>query len=322
MTSRTLTAAAYFTAGVGLLLIVGFAVLYALRTTGIDLGAPLDVDVLESYGALVGGLVAPIFALAGLWLVIATLNDQKDVFRRQQIETRFFQLVSIARENSKAASIGEKSGRKVFITLARELTESYYVAYRVCKRCAIGKEHIPNIAYLAFFYGAVGVRSARVLRRILAGRFPKDFTDALFREYATQALLSKESFSYKPFQGHQSRLGHYYRHLFQTVTYINNQGGNLTYGEKYEYVKTLRAQLSTHEQLIFFWNSLSDVGRRWELDRPVEDVNHRLITKYNLIKNIPDGFSPFDPRKYYPWVQYEGLANPPAGRATLQGQYQ
>ncbi|WP_431844515.1 putative phage abortive infection protein [Pedobacter immunditicola] len=40
------------------------------------------------------------------------------------------------------------------------------------------------------------------------------------------------------FAGHQVRLGHYYRHLFQTVKFID-KSSFLTPKQKYEYVKTL-----------------------------------------------------------------------------------
>lgn len=47
---------------------------------------------------------------------------------------------------------------------------------------------------------------------------------------------------------------------------------------KYEYVKTLRTQLTQHELAIFFLNSLS-LGLEWE--------NNKYITTYKLIKNLP-----------------------------------
>jgi len=133
-----------------------------------------------------------------------------------------------------------------------------------------------------------------------------------------------QTFPYKPFDGHQSRLGHYFRHLFQAVNYINQQPPRLlNYSEKYKYVKTLRAQFSTQEQALLFLNSLSDLGLAWERDPAIQDVNSKLITKYNLIKNIPDGFvSGIDFRQYYPDVEYEGDPSPPAGRKQLVAMYQ
>jgi hypothetical protein len=69
-----------------------------------------------------------------------------------------------------------------------------------------------------------------------------------------------QSLTYTPFEGHQSRLGHYYRHLFQTIIFVNSQKLNIN---KYEYVKMLRSQLSIHEQALLFINSFTDLGDDW-----------------------------------------------------------
>jgi uncharacterized membrane protein len=120
----------------------------------------------------------------------------------------------------------------------------------------------------------------------------------------------------KFYGGHQFRLGHYFRHLFQTVKYVNEQRF-FRYKEKYEYIKILRAQLSTYEQAVIFLNSLSKMGYIWELfpDLQLSEsevrqplrVNKQLITKYNLIKNLPgDALYGIHFKEIYPAVQYEG----------------
>lgn len=120
----------------------------------------------------------------------------------------------------------------------------------------------------------------------------------------------------KYYGGHQYRLGHYFRHFYQAVNFVDEQRG-LSYKKKYRYVKTLRAQLSTYEQALLFLNSLSSIGNIWELIpnyKPswIPRVNSRrkknkqLITKYNLIKNLPGETLYGIPFKYfYPDVQYE-----------------
>ncbi|QXU43469.1 putative phage abortive infection protein [Pedobacter sp. D749] len=122
----------------------------------------------------------------------------------------------------------------------------------------------------------------------------------------------------KYYGGHQHRLGHYFRHLFQTYKYLHYHH-NLDRKEKYLYGKTLRAQLSTYEQALFFINSISTLGMKWELlaeykrtENMDEDQvdklrrkNH-LITEYNLIKNLPgESLFGFRYRTYYPEIKYE-----------------
>ena len=101
----------------------------------------------------------------------------------------------------------------------------------------------------------------------------------------------------KFYGGHQYKIGHYFRHLFLTFTFINEQNF-LSRKEKYFYAKLLRAQLSTSEQGLLFINSLSTLGLVWDINPKVKKTNilwldkilikpKRLITKYNLIKNLP-----------------------------------
>lgn len=115
----------------------------------------------------------------------------------------------------------------------------------------------------------------------------------------------------KFYGGHQYKLGHYFRHLFQTVKYIN-ENENLDYMQKYAYIKMLRAQISTIEQYLIFYNSLSFMGRAWELQHSKKDMNAQeinccLFTKYNLIKNTPDPLQCGDInlKDYYPHISYE-----------------
>jgi hypothetical protein len=120
----------------------------------------------------------------------------------------------------------------------------------------------------------------------------------------------------KYYGGHQHRLGHYYRHLFQTVKFVNLQT-RLSFQQKYFYVKTLRAQLSSYEQALLFINSLSMLGHAWELLPKFEKSKsdkiskkrlsrNRLITNYNLIKNVPgENIFGISYTHYYPEVNYE-----------------
>ena len=133
--------------------------------------------------------------------------------------------------------------------------------------------------------------------------------DALSEE-AKQLVYETEFVKY--YGGHQHRLGHYFRHLFQSYKYLNYHN-DLTEKDKYFYGKTLRAQLSTYEQALLFINSVSSLGMKWEFT-PETDLlkakenkqNSKLITRYNLIKNLP-GYHLFGLRykTYYPNVKYE-----------------
>ncbi|MFC7526134.1 putative phage abortive infection protein [Parapedobacter sp. GCM10030251] len=120
-------------------------------------------------------------------------------------------------------------------------------------------------------------------------------------------LVSEEGKYYRFYGGHQYKLSHYFRHLYQIVKYFNGQKV-LTYEEKYKYASILTAQLSTPEQILFFVNSISTLGLEWELGKIIyDDINDYLITKYNLIRNIHDITlnGKIDIRSFYPEVVFQ-----------------
>lgn len=88
------------------------------------------------------------------------------------------------------------------------------------------------------------------------------------------------NFNYKPFSGHASRLGHYFRHLFLTVKVVVESQVIKNYDEKMKYLKILRAQLSNHEQMLLFYNWLSGYGDAWENEK------NQFFTEYRMIHNL------------------------------------
>jgi uncharacterized membrane protein len=128
----------------------------------------------------------------------------------------------------------------------------------------------------------------------------------------TRELISEKKFA-KYYNGHQHRLSHYFRHLYQSYRYLSFHK-DLSDEEKYFYGKMFRAQLSINEQAILFINSISSLGMQWELnpDKKLETKSEKdiaksnLITRFNLIKNLTDyHFLGFQCRTYYPDIKYE-----------------
>ena len=71
---------------------------------------------------------------------------------------------------------------------------------------------------------------------------------------------------------------------------------------KKSYAKMYRAQLTTYEQALFFFNS-SSLGKTW-----IEKKENKkyLIEKYELIKNIPPRFlGEIDVKDFYSEMEYK-----------------
>lgn len=261
-------------------------------------------------GDFVGGYVGTGFVLLTALLLYRTLRSQREGAELQSFEARYFELVRLHRENVAEMKVGGIEGRRIFLPMLREL----WAARQIVEDCA--KAHAPtltarqklHVAYYCLFFGA-GEGSSRMLKISLVDFDPK-FIDAVDTELQDVAIRAsvKSSFSlaYEPFEGHQSRLGHYYRHLYQTVSYVNRQVIAI---DHYDYIKTIRAQLSTHEQALLLINSLCPIGSKWWEDE--------LIIKYKMVKNLPlhfinptvgIAFESIFPPGYFEWEERKGAA--------------
>jgi len=248
-------------------------------------------------------------------------NIQADDVKIERFESKFYEMIKIHRDNITEISISKGTivKRKAFISMFLELKCAYYVLKKLNDSGKIDKiekeEDIINIAYIAFFTG-VGDNSNKVAKYLLE-RYNQGMIDIYLnellklKEYFNEEIqildppnnfgnfsstfekrkritvnynnISINFMSYPPFNGHMSRLGHYYRHLFQTVKFVVNNEFSKVKKEnktiKYNYLKTLRAQLSDYEMLLLYYNSLSDLGSAW--------IEENYFTDWKFIKNIP-----------------------------------
>ncbi len=280
----------------GLLLLIIFTCNKAFN----DGSGILNSTLAGNFGDFIGGVVGPIFSLAGIFFLYETILLQKETFAVQQLENRFFELMRYHRENvfqmehkipSKKANVA--NGNRVFIEMKKQFEELYDY---VCQKSEpyllntefnreIEKNNI-NIAYLIFYFG-VGVGTITTLKNLL-NKYPAELIDVLISDLRERKSEYGDTVY---FGGHQVRLTHYFRHLFHTVSFID-KNKNIDFAQKYEYIQILRSQLTIYEIAVFFFHSLSDLGAPWE--------KHKYITKYQIIRSLPPEFTKdIDPEKYY-----------------------
>ena len=98
--------------------------------------------------------------------------------------------------------------------------------------------------------------------------------------------IYKPLFGYVWLEGHSSQMNHYYRQLFLLVKYIVNVDDSLypteqdAYNAKRNYLRMVRAQLSSSEQVLLFYNWLSGKGSKWE------NENNHFFSDYRMIHNV------------------------------------
>jgi len=296
--------AALFLAGVGFLALLLLAILM--------INNPFELNTIGQYGSFVGGFVGSVFSLAGFLLLFETLIQQQRLFHLQQFESNFFSLLNLHRENvvqlrKRIPIKGGKyeEGRRVFVELRKQYGEILEIARRIdaSLRTRLSAKDMANIAYLVLYYGVgemvfgKGQNETSILKESLSkSTYDDEFCNALIE--ACRKSMDVEN-KYIKFNGNQSQLGHYYRHLLQVIRYVDTSN-YLTNEEKRSYADIVRAQLSTHEQLLLFYYAISKPGRGW-LAEP------NLIVRYELIKNIPleSGVTyGINPKDYFP-MNYE-----------------
>lgn len=227
------------------------------------------------------------------------IDTQKEQIQIQQIESQFYEMLKLHRENISEMRINgydfeegeflkkfEKitEGRKVFVTMKTELEFILHLYKKDHELDLIGFQK----CYKIFFSGLDEFEK----------KYPTDktFSDTLRLARAQHTnprnTIKTNSarknfipgldlnFNYKPFSGHASRLGHYFRHLYLTVKSIANSNVIKDYDEKMKYLRLLRAQLSNHEQILLFYNWLSEYGQDWENDE------HKFFTEFCMIHNL------------------------------------
>jgi hypothetical protein len=244
----------------------------------------IDPETAGQLGDFVGGFIGQIIALTGLCFLIATFRTEFSRSRHERFETKYLEFLKLHRDNVAEMELQQTRGRRVFVLILDEWRCILNITRSIAQdeNQNISQLELLQVAYYVLFYG-VGPNSSRMLKASLVG-FDKTFISTLINRFEKPFLKEdvrvRCGFPYLPFDGHQSRLGHYYRHLFQMVRYVESNSPIDIRQE--QYTRTIRAQLSTHEQALLLLNSLTPMGAEW--------WNRRLIDRYRLVHNIPASF--------------------------------
>lgn len=269
------------------------------------------VEVLEKLGTFTGGVVGSVISLAAVILLYATLSAQRESSLSQDFETKYFELIRLHRANVEEMTLRNRSGRGVFVLLLDEFRSALDLIRGMCtiQAADLTPEQCVQVAYYVLFFG-IGPNSNRMLLTSL-GEVGVDPETAV--RISDTLAGAREHQGLYLFDGHQSRLGHYYRHLYQMVRYVDQQGADvLDESRKREHVRTIRAQLSTHEQALLLLNSLTPMGHNW--------WDKGLVVNYQLVKNLPLDF--LDPSSevdaenlfvpgYFEWQEVRNIALQP-----------
>lgn len=165
------------------------------------------------------------------------------------------------------------------------------------------------LSYYLFFYGrpyhtVENMKAGKVLfedevynrlKGITYIQSSNDYIDYIYDNDNIMSILpSQYTASFQMMKGHNDQLGVYFRQLYQMVSFIAKADNTIfTEDDKYAYAKLLRSNMSDTEQVLLFYNSLSEMGEKWNepLDKTKEGREGMgFIARFRLIKNIPANF--------------------------------
>lgn len=254
----------------------------------------LDYEALGTFGDYIGGVLGTIAAIYAAYFVYVTYRSQVITSRKQQIENHFYELLKLHESNVARLKADTPNIFTVYIENVKIFIDSVS-EYNERKDKRWESYDIVVISYLFFF---LGINNEFVKTEI---RNSSDSIEMKDIDEINQYLVNKGI----KYNGAYTEFGIYFRQLFQIVTYIDDKE-ELSYLEKYEYIKTLRVRLNIEEQYLLFLNSLCATGRNWELKarnkakvEQLQETKEKIedtyfITKYNLLKNIPPHYSLID----------------------------
>lgn len=237
------------------------------------------------------------------------LAEQKKQSKLDKFEAQLYEMLRLHKENVNELEL-KAARRTTWKPYGEDGDVRYkYNYYTVSKRNAfvelknefeyillIYKRHYPNISelsskafydcYKTFFWGiSIPVNATLIERMEPFGS--EDYRNSLLEIQNKQFsedifdVPDNINFDIEAFRGHSEFLGHYFRHIFHTVKFVVNQPDSfLSYNEKRQYLRVLRAQLSNHEQIMLFYNWLSGYGKPWEDDK------NKFFTEFVMIHNL------------------------------------
>jgi len=303
-------------------LFIIFALIVICSVFAIHEFTQIEISAIGAVGAFLGGVLGPLFALlVGVFTFLAfyvqfVANRKiQEQFEVQQFENQFYKMLDLHKANvdelkipyierfSKKIQILNEDdvdaeldsrlryveGRKAFVDMVEEFHDILTQVLWDSRRSNYKDSVKWHYAYKIFFWGLYSDFAN-------SNDLNKEDKDQIKSHLGAQQLFFKKDSEegkrnrlkprFVPYQGHESHLAHYYRHLFQTVKYVvrTKEAGVINYKQARQYLRILRAQLSNAEQQMLYYNYICGFGKEW--DR-LGKRNNRFFTRYRMIHNIP-----------------------------------
>jgi uncharacterized membrane protein len=207
------------------------------------------------FGDFFGGTLNPLFAFFALIALLLSIHVQSIELRQSSLELSRAAAALKEQQNSMA----QQNFENMFFQLVK-LHNDIVSAIDLRSISRLTKN--PRIT--------VGRDCFKVFYRRLSKEMDKHLRGDYFDENEHQG----SSVAYRKFHSkNEQNIGHYFRNLYRSFKFISESNAN----DKRRYSGILRAQLSTYELLLLFYNGKSAVGSKFQA----------YIEEFSLLENIP-----------------------------------
>ena len=241
-------------------------VLYGLYFPGEIEG---DHSKWAEFGDFLGGTLGPFFALLGLLGLLLTI-----VLQNRELKNSTRELANSVRAlQDQGAAVKLQNFERTFFEMVR-------LHHDIVKATDLrGHEHVVTTA-------------GRDCFRVFYERFQKRHgeANARFNGQGQRKIIVE---AYGPFyKEHQHEIGHYFRNFHRTLKLVDESD----VGNKRNYTGILRAQMSSYELALLFYNALHPIGTKLK----------PLVERYEVLENMdtallcnpPDEVPLFDERAF------------------------
>jgi len=223
------------------------------------LGGDMNLNEIGDY---TGGVVASTWSLAGLFIIYVAFLGQKQQMIQQKLELKYNRFeVRVTRnelEGQKLQMIQQNTTMK-----QQRFENTFFQMVNLHHQIVNGID--------------IGETKGRDCFKLLFTTVKEQFkVKKTFEKKEKLDLESTLQLYLNIYHNNISDFGHYFRNLYTILNFINYSNIN----DKRKYSDILRAQLSSHELLLLFFNGLTSYGI---------DKLKPLMEKYGLLKNVPQG---------------------------------
>ena len=291
-------------------------------------------------------VVAAILTFIAFWVQYEANIKQREDISIERHEAKYYKMLDIYSEMTNSLEVHGIKGKEAFAELVGEFTYTFFTIDKVFEsvlcnqlylmtaqqqvkdiiQCFLDNREarytfITDLSYNLFFYGkhymlvdiAHPERTAlgEEIKKIVFGLNKKSGITT-FADYVKggefEVQIQNLGLASLLYEGHSDFLGHYFRHMFLMVNYVSSLDGELfDEKDKVGYVKLLRAQMSDYEQILLYYNSLTEQGSAWNKPKGEKFPSEAgFISRFRLIKNLPPNIPLFG---ILPVVKYRNDAD-------------